>query len=165
MQVAYICNTLRHKLIIHLKSYDMKDSNSNLTNERSEVLQAAHKMTKKINPNTKRNFTFSEAQQKAWFGIRLKRRMRNEVLLITFVKASTGEKVQRKATLRKDLLPMRKTPVTPTSPRKKTSEKITYFELNEKRNCFKSFLPQNVICYEIVKAAKVAQIEPQRIAA
>lgn len=124
--------------------------------ERSIAMKSAHQIKNKINPVTGEKYGFGIAQRIAWNGIRLKRQMKENVLLITYTKKD-GTETQRTATLIPSFLPVRKE--TTSAPRKRTSEKVNYFELNEDGSgCFKSFLPQNFVCFEILKQAITATL-------
>lgn len=130
----------------------MKNQNS-IKSKRSQVLTLAHGLVKE-------GYTFAAAQRKAWHIIRLKEIMQNNVVRL-FYKKANGESAERIATLSAAYLPERKQRTG--APRKRTSIKVTYWEVES--NCFKSFLPQNLKFYQVVKAVPVALPKSTGIAA
>ena len=111
------------------------------TTKRSLAMQYAHQLWKKGIFNK----DWGKCQSFAWYIVRLKFRMKDEVLKITY-RGKDGKLRERLATLKAEYLPEFKGTSTG---KKMTSTKVTYFDIE--KNSFRSFLAENISSYSFIK--------------
>lgn len=126
---------------------------STLISHRQTALTIANKLKAE-------GYAFGEAQKIGWQIARLKEAMKNNVVLIHYLKKD-GTDAERLATLNPALLPTPKATKKTATTRKRTSSKVSYYELSEEGNNWKSFLPQYLVSWSI--AVDIKQVVSQTL--